>query len=188
MYGPQQPYGPPAGPPPPPRTGMSNGLKLALWIGGALVVLLVAMFIVGTIAGPPPEEKAAIKAAPTSTAASPAPAQTSAPQPAATSKPPAPSPKPTSPKPVAAPRTVPTPTAAQQQAYLAALAKIDPGLRVKPTRVIGRARNICQRILQPPSGNLTLEQYTVLELSGGNATIDEAQARQVIKAVRAWCR
>lgn len=167
---------------------MSNRLKLTLWLGGGVAVFLVAMLIVGLIAGPPPEEKAAVQAAPTSTTASPAPAKTSARQPAATSKPPAPSPKPSSPKPVAAPRTVPTPTAAQQQTYLTALARIDPGLTVNTERVMRRAGRVCERMIRPPGGNLTLEAYTVLELSGGNATIDEAQARQIIKAVRAWCR
>lgn len=88
----------------------------------------------------------------------------------------------------ATPRPVPTPTAAQQRTYLAMIARIDPGLVVNRERAMRRAGRICERIIQPPGGALTLERYTVLELSGGYAQINEAQARQVIKAVKVWCR
>ncbi|MFJ2029435.1 hypothetical protein [Streptosporangium sp. NPDC087985] len=77
------------------------------------------------------------------------------------------------------------PTRSQQRAYLAALKEIDPGLTVNPTRVMRRAGRVCDRLLNEPDG---LPKYTVLELSGGNATIDEDQAKQVIDAVAAWCR
>ncbi|WP_214317267.1 hypothetical protein [Nonomuraea sediminis] len=82
-----------------------------------------------------------------------------------------------------------TPSEAQERVYLAKLKAIDPGLVVNTERAIRRAENICGRILDgADGGKLTLEQYVVQELSGGNATIDQAQARQVIKAVKVWCR
>lgn len=84
--------------------------------------------------------------------------------------------------------TVPAPSPAQEEAYLAAIARIDAGLVANQERAMRRAGRICERIVRPSDGNLTLEKYTVMELSGGNATINEAQARKVIKAVRVWCR
>lgn len=80
------------------------------------------------------------------------------------------------------------PTKAQREVYLATLADIDPGLTVNTNRVMRRAYRVCDRILRPVGGTKGLIEYTVQELSGGNATIDDAQARQVIKAVKAWCR
>ncbi len=83
---------------------------------------------------------------------------------------------------------VPTPDAGQAAAYLEALRGIDPGLVVNEERAIRRGRAICDRIINPPGGkNMTLAQYTVAELSGGNATINQAQAYEVIKAVKVWC-
>lgn len=79
---------------------------------------------------------------------------------------------------------VPTPSPEQEYVYLATLEKIDPGLVVKPSRAVSRGRNICQMIMNP---GRDLEGYVVLELSGGNAVIDRAQAREVIKAVQVWC-
>lgn len=84
-------------------------------------------------------------------------------------------------------RPVPTPDAAQRAAYLAALEEIDPGLAVHEERAIRRGRAVCDRILNP-EGRGDITRYTVQALSGGDAQIDAAQARQVIKAVRAWCR
>lgn len=186
-YGPQQPFPPqPQHGPRPPRKGMHPGLLSALI---AAPIILIVLFVIGTVAGQP--EKAPVAArtsvAPSSPAAPPAP---SSPAPVAPAVPApvtsAPAPVAPSPRPSVAP-TVPTPTAAQQRAYLAALARIDPGLTVNTERVMRRAGRVCERIIRPPGGNLTLQQYTVLELSGGNATIDEAQAREVIKAVQVWC-
>lgn len=94
-----------------------------------------------------------------------------------------------SPPPSSRPTAVPSPTAAQQAAYLAALRRIHPGLVVNRERALRRAGRVCERIVRPPSGGtLTLEKYTAMELSGGNATINETQARQVIRAVKVWCR
>lgn len=189
-------YGPPPGPqapmpaPPAPRKG--NGKKIALIVGGALIALFAFFWVVGTIAGPPPEKPSKPAAAPTTTpsattaAVSPpaATTQAAAPPPVPASSRPAPAPT----TPTAGPARAPQPTPAQQRTYLATIARIDQGLVVNEERAMRRAGRICERIVRPPGGNLTLEQYTVLELSGGNATINEAQARQVIKAVHVWCQ
>ncbi|MEV4457020.1 hypothetical protein [Microbispora sp. NPDC049633] len=84
---------------------------------------------------------------------------------------------------------VPSPDADQAAAYLDALRAIDPGLVANEERAIRRAVRVCERIIAPPEGStMSLERYVVAELSGGNATITTGQARQVIKAVKAWCR
>jgi hypothetical protein len=85
-------------------------------------------------------------------------------------------------------RRVPQLTAAQQRQYLAALAKIEPALVANRERAIRRGRNICDYGLNHRGGRQTLTAYTVRELSGGDAQITAAQARQVIRAVKVWCR
>lgn len=82
---------------------------------------------------------------------------------------------------------VPTPDAGQRTTYLAALADIDPGLVVHEERAIRRGRAVCDRILNP-AGRSDLTGYVVAALSGGDATINTAQAKQVIQAVAVWCR
>jgi hypothetical protein len=82
---------------------------------------------------------------------------------------------------------VPTPDAGQQADYLAALKEIDPGLVVNEERAIRRGRAICDRIINKSGSAASLVSYTVEELSGGNATIDQAQAKKAIKAVKVWC-
>ncbi|GGS88455.1 DUF732 domain-containing protein [Nonomuraea spiralis] len=78
---------------------------------------------------------------------------------------------------------------AQKADYLAALDAIDPGLVVNEERALRRGQRVCDRILRgSDGGTMSLEEYTVAELSGGNATINEAQAKQVIKAVKVWCK
>ncbi|MFF0860907.1 DUF732 domain-containing protein [Nonomuraea sp. NPDC003560] len=84
---------------------------------------------------------------------------------------------------------VPTPDASQRAGYLAALRAIDPLLVVNEERAIRRGRAVCDRVIHGSGGSTwTLEKYTVEELSGGTTTIDEDQAKQVIKAVKVWCR
>lgn len=89
---------------------------------------------------------------------------------------------------VSAEPRVPTPDAGQRAAYLAALEGIDRGLVVNEDRAIRRGRAVCDRILHPSGGTMTLREYVVAELSGGNATIDQAQATKVVAAVKVWCR
>jgi len=78
--------------------------------------------------------------------------------------------------------------AEQQRTYLDTLSALDPGLVANEDRAIRRAERICDRILNPPGGTMSLERYVVEELSGGNATIDEETAKTVIAAVKVWCR
>lgn len=167
-----QPYGPPS-----PATRRPTWL-LPTGIGcGGLLAVLGLLVVAGLIIGPPPEDAAA----PVRT---PAPARTLS-SPAA--RPARPSPPPSS-APAPARRQVPRPTAAQAEAYLAAIARIDPGLVADRERALRRARGVCDRIINPRGGNVTLEYYTAYMLSGGDAVIDEGQARRVIAAVRVWCR
>lgn len=71
----------------------------------------------------------------------------------------------------------------KQQAYLDAIEKIDPGLVVKTSRALDRAGYVCDHIEQGDT-NKQLVHYTREMLSGGNATIDAAQAKKVIKLVK----
>ncbi|MDQ3151758.1 MAG: DUF732 domain-containing protein [Actinomycetota bacterium] len=67
--------------------------------------------------------------------------------------------------------------------YLAGLTEIDPGLTVNEDRAIRRATNICLDIAQG-TDEATVIGNTVQRLSGGNATINEAQAAQVVELAR----
>lgn len=68
-------------------------------------------------------------------------------------------------------------------AYLDGLTEIDPGLTVDEDRAINRATNICLDISQGKD-EATVITNTVSRLSGGNATIDEAQAAQAVELAR----
>jgi len=122
-----------------------------------------------TVAAPPP-------------APSPTPTPTAAPTPATQPSSPTATPTPTE-----ADRIPPTPTPAQARAYLDYIARIDPGLVASEERALRRADMICERILNGTPG-MTIEEYTVLRLSGGHAQITEDQARKIVKAIRVWCR
>jgi outer membrane murein-binding lipoprotein Lpp len=93
-------------------------------------------------------------------------------------------------RPTAAPTVSDLPglDAEQKADYLAALEKIDPGLVVNEDRALTRAGRVCERMRGAGGGTMTLPEYVVVELSGGNATIDETQAKHVIEAVKVWCR
>ncbi|MBO3745940.1 hypothetical protein J5X84_07655 [Streptosporangiaceae bacterium NEAU-GS5] len=82
---------------------------------------------------------------------------------------------------------IPSPDTGQRADYLVAAGALNPGLVVNEDRAIRHARSICDRILHPSGGTAGLVRYTVAELSGGDATINTAQARQVIRAVKMWC-
>jgi hypothetical protein len=73
----------------------------------------------------------------------------------------------------------------KQQAYLDELEKIDPGLVVKTSRALDRAGYVCDHIDQGDT-NKQLVYYTREMLSGGNATINDAQAKKVIKLVKKY--
>lgn len=68
-------------------------------------------------------------------------------------------------------------------AYLEALRAIDPGLVADEDRAIRRAEETCADIKAGHAGD-ELVQRVVARLSGGNATIDAAQAQRAIDAMR----
>lgn len=73
-------------------------------------------------------------------------------------------------------------------AYLAGLTSIDSGLTLNEDRAISRATNICLDIDQGKD-ETTIINNTVERLSGGNATIDEDQAADVVELARTYiCR
>ncbi|MFF4412126.1 hypothetical protein ACFYY8_06305 [Streptosporangium sp. NPDC001559] len=81
---------------------------------------------------------------------------------------------------------VPTPSGAERDAYLAALRAIDPGLVEKEERAVQRGRNTCLDVLEKK----TTEQVTAntrIRFTGAVA-VDAEQARQIVEAVKAWCR
>jgi hypothetical protein len=151
-----------------------------------MVAVFVLLVIIGTIAGPPPEdpEPKPVAASASPTSARPTPS-TPAPAPPA---PPSAAPSPSAPPSPPGRRAAPHPTAEQAQVYLARVRLIHPELAAKPDRDIRRARGICDRIINPPGGTLSLEDYTIYMLSGPRVQLDARQARQVIAAVKAWCR
>lgn len=64
-------------------------------------------------------------------------------------------------------------------AYLAGLHEIDPGLVANESRALRRAEETCADIKAGLSGD-ALAARVVARLSGGNATINTAQARRAI--------
>ncbi|WP_433222050.1 hypothetical protein [Microtetraspora malaysiensis] len=82
----------------------------------------------------------------------------------------------------------PGPTTAQRAVYLAALREIAPELAENEDRAIRQGGLVCQRILKPEDGGMSLPQFTVAELSKGGGAITRVQAFKVIIAVKAWCK
>lgn len=70
----------------------------------------------------------------------------------------------------------------EQKAYIAEVGAIDPGLIVHTERAIRRGENTCETLSQEDITEERAVSTTVERMSGGNATIDEAQAREVIAA------
>jgi hypothetical protein len=175
-----QPYGPPPQRPGPPAWLLPAGI-----IGGAIVLLLVVLGAIGAVIGEP-IEPAANRPAVSASSSTPKATPKAANPPPATSAAPAT----THPAPPAAPtrRRAPYPTTEQGETYLATIADIDPGLVIKRERALSRARGVCDRMINPPGGTVSLERYTAYMLSGGDVQITEQEAEEVIKAVRVWCR
>lgn len=73
----------------------------------------------------------------------------------------------------------------QEVSYLAGLTEINPGLSVHEERALRRGRRICERLNGGSNGGMSVSKYVVLELSGGNATISEAEAHQAIDLAKA---
>ncbi|GGM14179.1 hypothetical protein GCM10012279_35380 [Micromonospora yangpuensis] len=71
-----------------------------------------------------------------------------------------------------------------QRAYLDALAEIDPGLVANEERAIRRAETTCGDIEAEGLSETALTKRVVERLSGGNATIDTAQAKKALALMR----
>ncbi|MFD5570442.1 hypothetical protein [Streptomyces cadmiisoli] len=76
------------------------------------------------------------------------------------------------------------PTSAEAKTLLAKLEAINPGITVKEDRAVRRSVSTCQRI-QAGDPEKSVIEYTSLQFTGGNATVDERQAADVAKAIKA---
>lgn len=74
----------------------------------------------------------------------------------------------------------------EQQGYIAELGAIDPGLIVNTDRAIRRGENTCDMLSQEDIVPERAISQTVERMSGGNATINEEQAQQVIDAAQRY--
>lgn len=70
-------------------------------------------------------------------------------------------------------------------AYIAGLRAIDPGLVVNTERALRRGRDVCLDLEQGEFAGERLNARVAARLSGGNATITEAQAAQAIELAKA---
>ncbi|MFF4557152.1 DUF732 domain-containing protein [Streptomyces sp. NPDC001422] len=135
---------------------MNKNQKIALWVVGGVVV-------VGGIAsaGNDDSDKAPVKAKPAVTHSA------------------APKPKPSK----VAPVKFDKPSPAEEKQLLSKLKAINPGITVNEERAVRRAVNTCQEI-QAGDSPQTLIKNTSYRFTGGNATVNEDQALQIIKAVK----
>ncbi|WP_157545674.1 hypothetical protein [Microtetraspora fusca] len=83
---------------------------------------------------------------------------------------------------------LPTPSPGQRAVYLETLRAISPELAEDEDQAIRQAGLVCQRVLKPEDGGMSLPQFTVAELSKGGASINRVQAFKVIIAVKVWCK
>ncbi|MFC3980178.1 DUF732 domain-containing protein [Streptosporangium jomthongense] len=81
---------------------------------------------------------------------------------------------------------VPTPDGAERDAYLAALRSVDPGLVEKEDQAVRRGRDTCLDILEKKTTAQVAANAKVRFT--GAVTVSEEQARQIVEAVKAWCR
>ncbi|GAB7039716.1 hypothetical protein JCM9533A_50090 [Catenuloplanes niger JCM 9533] len=86
----------------------------------------------------------------------------------------------------AAPEPAVEPSFSEQDraAYLTALAEIDEGLVANEDRAVRRAEETCADIAAGEITGTALADRVVERLSGGNATIDRAQAEQAIELMK----
>lgn len=82
---------------------------------------------------------------------------------------------------------VPEPDAGQKADYLAALAAVDPGLAENAERALSRGESTCLDILEKKT-TAQVVKNAQQRFTGGNATINTAQAATVVKAVKVWCK
>ncbi|GLW32261.1 DUF732 domain-containing protein [Actinoplanes regularis] len=90
-----------------------------------------------------------------------------------------------SPTKAAPPATTAAGLSAGQQAYLAALSAIDPGLVANEERALSRAKDICADIAGGEFIGAKLNERVAERLSGGDAQITAEQAAKVVALAKA---
>ncbi|MFG3582553.1 hypothetical protein [Streptomyces sp. NPDC047990] len=135
---------------------MKKNTKVALWIGGGVLVL-GAIANAGNGDDTSKQDKPAAKTLTTPKA------------------------KPSAKAP--APVKFDEPNAAETKALLSKLKTINPGIVVNEERAVRRSVNTCSDIQAGKSGDL-LNKNVAYRFTGGNATVDEVQAAEIVKAVK----
>ncbi|GAA3026077.1 DUF732 domain-containing protein [Streptomyces glomeratus] len=134
-----------------------NGKKKALLIaGGVLVVAAIANAGNGDDTDTPTKAKPAVKVS-TSPKAKPSEAP--------------------------APIKFDEPNAAEEKQLLSKLHAINPGITVNEERAVRRSVNTCQE-MQAGNSMKSIVTNTSARFTGGDATVDERQAAEVVKAVK----
>lgn len=70
-----------------------------------------------------------------------------------------------------------------EQPYLDALKAIDPGLVVNKDRAVNRSKNVCADI-QAGKDDATVIKNAAARFNGGDATVDEAKAKQIVEVIK----
>lgn len=91
----------------------------------------------------------------------------------------------------AAPRTSSAflrPTKEQEQVLIAALTAIDPKITTKPDRAISRSVDTCNDI-RTGKDAATVNKNAAYRYTGGDVTVDDAKATQIVAAIKtAYCK
>ncbi|MCF3131955.1 hypothetical protein [Streptomyces olivochromogenes] len=82
-----------------------------------------------------------------------------------------------------APAKLDEPNAAEEKQLLRKLTSINPGITVNRERAIRRSVSTCQEIQDGQKGKQLVKDVSY-RFTGGNATVDERQAAEVIQAVK----
>ncbi|MEU7410598.1 hypothetical protein AB0B40_14950 [Streptomyces sp. NPDC042638] len=82
-----------------------------------------------------------------------------------------------------APAKLDEPNAAEEKQLLRKLTSINPGITVNRERAVRRSVSTCQEIRDGQKGKQLVKEVSY-RFTGGNATVDERQAAEVIQAVK----
>ncbi len=78
---------------------------------------------------------------------------------------------------------IPSPDAAQRESLIRALRAIEPGLVAKEDRAVSRARDTCLD-LKGGKDDATVQKNTRSRFEGGNVTVTDDQAADIVSAVK----